>query len=135
MSRRMRAFAVIVMLAAVGLIATATAGAATITVKLDAAPKTEKSFFFTAGGGLTPTSFGLKENVSGAAGSQRTLSAPAGSDYSLSEDTAPGWDMTASCSDGSPVSNISVSSAESVTCTFVNQLQAAGRLTLRLDTV
>jgi len=120
---------------AIWLAAGAAAHAATITVKLDAEPETEKSFFFTAGGGLTPTSFGLKENVSGAGAARRTFSAPAGSGYSLSEDVPPGWTMTSSCSDGSPVSNISVTTTETVTCTFVNELQAAGRLTLRLDTV
>ena len=44
-----------------------------------------------------------------------------GSGYSLSETVPSGWDQTsATCSDGSPVSNINVAPGETVTCTFTN---------------
>ena len=41
--------------------------------------------------------------------------------YSVSETALTGWDKTsATCSDGSPISAISLSAGETVTCTFVN---------------
>jgi len=41
--------------------------------------------------------------------------------YSVSETVLPGWDLTsATCSDGSPVSAISLQPGETVTCTFAN---------------
>lgn len=73
------------------------------------------SFSFTAGGGLTPTSFSLKN------GESRTfenLVPQAG--YSLVENTLAGWDSTGACGDGSPVSNIELGPGETVTCTFEN---------------
>jgi hypothetical protein len=85
---------------------------------------TGTSFAFTAGGGLTPTSFGLKN------GESRTfsnLTPQAG--YSLAETTPPGWDLTsATCSDGSPGSNVSVSAGETVTCTFTNTKRGLARV-------
>ena len=45
-----------------------------------------------------------------------------GSGYSVSETVPSGWDQTsATCDDGSPVSNINVAPAEIVTCTFANR--------------
>ena len=45
-----------------------------------------------------------------------------GSGYSLAETLPDGWQQTsASCSDGSPLSNIDLSAGETVTCTFVNR--------------
>jgi uncharacterized repeat protein (TIGR01451 family) len=42
--------------------------------------------------------------------------------YSVSENTPPGWDLTsATCDDGSAPSSISLSSGETVICTFTNQ--------------
>ncbi len=44
-----------------------------------------------------------------------------GSGYSIVEDTKSGWKLSAAtCSDGSPVSNIDVDAGETVTCTFTN---------------
>ncbi len=44
-----------------------------------------------------------------------------GEGYSISEDLPEGWELTsASCSDDSPIDNISLSPGESVTCTFTN---------------
>jgi hypothetical protein len=56
---------------------------------------------------------------------------PAGS-YSVSETTAPGWDTDASCSDGSSPIGISLSSGETVTCTFTNRKR--GSVTLKKTT-
>jgi hypothetical protein len=44
-----------------------------------------------------------------------------GNGYSVAENTPAGWDLTsATCSDGSDPSNISLSAGETVTCTFTN---------------
>src|SRR5919201_1380885 len=78
---------------------------------------TNTSFSFTAGGGLTPTSFSLKN------GEQKKFEAiNPGSGYSVAETVPTGWDLQSStCDDGSPVSNIDVSAGETVTCTFTNK--------------
>ena len=48
----------------------------------------------------------------------------AGSGYAAAETVPANWQLvSAVCNDGSPVSNISVSPNETVTCTFTNQLQ------------
>ena len=80
---------------------------------------TDTSFSYTAGGGLTPTSFSLKNGES-----QTYNDVFAGSGYSVAETVPANWELvSAVCDDGSPVSNISVSPEEVVTCTFTNQLQ------------
>src|SRR5437870_7512495 len=94
--------------------------AGTIIVKKVTNPSpdpTDTSFSFTAGGGLSPTSFSLKN------GQQQTFSnVTPGSGYSVAETVPSGWDLTSStCSDGSPVSNIDVSPGETVTCTFTDR--------------
>ena len=77
---------------------------------------TNTSFNFTAAGGLNPTNFSLKN------GEMKMFeNVPTGSGYSISETVPPGWDLTsATCDDGSPVTNINVSAGETVTCTFTN---------------
>src|ERR671925_851062 len=72
------------------------------------------SFSFTAGGGLSPSSFNLKN------GEQQTFSDVVPGSYSVSETVPSGWDLTKSCSDGSDPSSIGVSAGETVTCTFTN---------------
>ena len=48
-----------------------------------------------------------------------------GSGYVAAETVPAGWDLTsATCSDGSPVTNIDVSVGETVTCTFNNRQQS-----------
>ena len=48
-----------------------------------------------------------------------------GSGFSLSETVPGGWDQTsATCDDGSPVSNINLAAGEVVTCTFSNRKRA-----------
>jgi len=78
---------------------------------------TNTSFSFTAGGGLTPTSFSLKN------GDSKTFSGVnPGNGYNVAETVPSGWDLTsATCDDGSPVTNIDVSTGETVTCTFTNK--------------
>jgi hypothetical protein len=83
----------------------------------DPASDTTTSFPFTAGGGLTPTSF----NLVGGASSTYSNVVP-GSGYTLAESVPTGWaQLSATCSDGSPITNIAVSAGETVTCTFTNQ--------------
>jgi hypothetical protein len=64
---------------------------------------------------------------------QSTTSGPltAGS-YSVSETAVSGWDASASCNDGSPISSIDVGPGETVTCTFTNTKR--GSVTLRKTT-
>ena len=95
--------------------------AGTIIVKKVTNPSpdpTDTSFSFTAGGGLSPSSFSLKN------GDQQTFSnVTPGSGYSVAESVPLGWDLTSStCDDGSPVSNIDVSAGETVTCTFTDTI-------------
>ena len=94
-----------------------------ITVVKDATPNDPQDFSFTAGGGLSPTSFSLDDDSDGTLSTTRTFSSLApGSGYSLSEAVPSGWDQTsATCDDGSPVSNINLSPNENITCTFSNR--------------
>jgi hypothetical protein len=103
---------------------------------------TDTSFSFSAGGGLTPDSFSLKN---GESHTFDNLVPQAG--YSLAENTPSSWDLTsAGCSDGSLVSNIDVGPGETVVCTFTNTSQPTlrvnkicqpadddGRFDLRID--
>lgn len=84
----------------------------------------DTSFSFSAGGGLSPSSFSLKN------GGQQTYSnVVPGSGYSAAETVPTGWDLTgATCSDGSPVSNIDVSAGETVTCTFTNRARGKAKV-------
>ncbi len=52
-----------------------------------------------------------------------------GGAYFVRETPTPGWDSSASCDDGSPVDRISVSSGETVTCTFTNTQRGAAAVT------
>ena len=93
-----------------------------IVVVKDAQPNDAQDFSFTAGGGLSPTSFQLDDDSNGTLSNTRTFTniAP-GSGYSVAETVPSGWDQSsATCSDGSPISNVSVAAAETVTCTFTN---------------
>jgi agmatine/peptidylarginine deiminase len=94
-----------------------------IVVTKDAVPDDPQDFSFTAGGGLSPTSFQLDDDSNGTLSRTHTFaSVPAGSGYSVSESVPSGWDQTgASCDDGSPVANIAVAPGEVVTCTFTNR--------------
>ena len=94
-----------------------------IQVIKDAVPNDPQDFDFTTGGGLSPASFQLDDDGDpfNALSNSRAIVAATGSGYSVSETVPPGWDLqSATCSDGSPPSNIDVSEGEVVTCTFTN---------------
>ena len=94
-----------------------------IVVVLDAQPNDPQDFSFTAGGGLSPTSFQLDDDGDATLARQRVFKElTPGSGYSLAQTLPAGWlQISATCSDGSPVTNVNVSEWETVTCTFVNQ--------------
>ena len=105
----------------------------TIVVVKDAVPNDAQDFAFSAGGGLTPSSFSLDDDSDGTLSNTQTFTNVAvGSGYSLSETVPSGWSQSSAiCSDGSPVSNIGVSPGETVTCTFVNNRR--GRIVVVKD--
>jgi hypothetical protein len=94
----------------------------TIVVQKDAVPNDAQDFDFTAGGGLSPTSFQLDDDSDPTLSNTQTFTnLSPGSGYSVSETVPSGWDQqSATCDDGSPVSDVSVSAGETVTCTFTN---------------
>ncbi len=97
-----------------------------IVVAVDAQPDDPQDFAFTAGGGLSPATFLLDDDANPTLSNTQTLANVApGSGYSVGQNLPSGWDLTsATCSDGSPVTNINVSANETVTCTFVNRKRA-----------
>src|SRR6185503_11382876 len=94
-----------------------------IVVVKDATPDDPQDFTFTTGGGLSPASFQLDDDANPTLSDTQTISNVAvGSGYSVAETVPTGWDLTsATCDDGSPVSNINVGPDETVTCTFNNR--------------
>ena len=88
----------------------------------DSQPDDPQDFAYTAGGGLSPTSFSLDDDADGTLSNSRTFAdVPAGSGYSLAQAAPGGWDKaSATCDDGSPVTNIDLSGGETVTCTFTD---------------
>ena len=87
---------------------------------------TDTSFAFTLGGGGNPAPTGVTfpKLFSLKDGGSDTTQVFAGSGYSAAETVPANWSLTsATCSDGSPVTNIAVSPNETVTCTFTNTLQ------------
>ena len=90
----------------------------------DAQPNDAQDFAFTAGGGLSPASFSLDDDSDADALEHAHLQQRPGrlGGYSLAETVPRGWEQSsATCNDGSPVSNINVAAGETVTCTFTNQ--------------
>ena len=71
----------------------------------DSQPDDPQDFAYTAGGGLSPTSFSLDDDADGTLSNSRTFAdVPAGSGYSLAQAAPGGWDKaSATCDDGSPV--------------------------------
>jgi len=77
------------------------------------------TFNFTAGGGLTPTSFNLKSEE------EREFNhIPAGNGYSIEETGPSGFKVTYLVSNGSLITNIEVGEDEEVTVTVLNELRA-----------
>ena len=93
-----------------------------IVIVEDSVPNDPQDFTFTAGGGLSPASLQLDDDSDGTLSNTHTFDeVPPGGGYSVSETVPCGWDLaSATCDDGSPVSNIAVSLGETVTCTFTN---------------
>jgi hypothetical protein len=87
---------------------------------------TDTSFAFTLNGGGNPAPTGttFPKNFSLKNGQSNTTQVFAGSGYSAAETVPANWVLTsATCDDGSPVTNINVSTNETVTCTFTDTLQ------------
>jgi len=87
---------------------------------------TNTSFAFTLNGGGNPAPSGttFPKNFSLKNGESNSTQVFAGSGYSAAETVPANWVLTsATCDDGSPVTNIDVSPNETVTCTFTNTLQ------------
>ena len=85
---------------------------------------TPQDFAFTAGGGLVPASFSLDDDADGTLSNTQTFTnvLPGAGLLARPRRCRPaGRSRSATCSDGSPVSNIDVAPGETVTCTFTNQ--------------
>ena len=94
----------------------------TITVRLDAIPDDAQDFSFQAMLDNGPVAFTLDDDLDPAFANQKVFAAVIpGTGYSISQAAVAGWDLTASCDDGSPVNAIDLSPGENVTCTFTNQ--------------
>jgi hypothetical protein len=107
---------------AIVLVVPAGASASTLIVVENSIPDAPQGFMYSAGGGLSPTTFFLDDWPGGLAGSQTYLNVPPGSGYSISQFIpVSNWYLAkVGCDDGSPITNISLSAGETVTCTFVN---------------
>lgn len=74
------------------------------------------AFAFSASGGLSPSSFSLKNTQ------ERVFTNLAASRYGLSQTLPDGWiTSSATCSNGDPINKIDVGPGETVACTFVNK--------------
>ena len=109
-----------------------------IVIVQDSLPDHPQDFGYSAGPGLTPSTFTLDDDgndANGVSSTQVIDNVAPGSGYSVSQTSTGGWSAAdATCSDGSSPSNIDVSSAETVTCTFSNLAPTAGRLIVVKDT-
>jgi len=78
---------------------------------------TNTAFAFTAGGGLAPTSFALKNTET-----QTFANLAPRSGYTLSEQPSLNWRLaSALCDNNSPPTNIQIDPGQTVTCTFRNE--------------
>ncbi len=86
------------------------------------ASDTTTVFTFTAGGGLSPTSFTLLN-----LGSKTYPDLLAGSGYNVSENSIANWDLTSAVCDGTgnTPANITITPGGTVTCTFTNTERGA----------
>jgi hypothetical protein len=96
---------------------------ASITIIKDAVPNDAQDFSFTTTGtGLS--SFSLDDDSDVTLVNTKVFSSLAPGTYSVAEGAVSGWTQTsATCTDGSPVTAISLQASENVTCTFTNTLQ------------
>jgi hypothetical protein len=79
-----------------------------------------QSFDFTAGGGLTPTSFSLTDGQI-----ESFTGVTPGSGYTISEAAVSGWSTSFSVSNGTSPDNITVAAGETVTVTVTNTQEIA----------
>ena len=92
----------------------------------DATPNDPQDFTFTAGGGLSPSSFQLDDDSDGTLSNTRTFANVSAGSYSLGQTLPSGWDQaSATCDDGSTPGAIDVAAGETVTCTFTNTKQGS----------
>src|SRR5206468_1285158 len=86
-------------------------------------PNDPQDFSFTAGGGLSPSSFALDDDPDGPLSNTPTFSnVVPRNGYSIGGAVRTGCELTgATCSDGSPIANIDVAAGETVTCSFTNK--------------
>jgi hypothetical protein len=91
------------------------AGGTIQVVKVTVPDGSAQSFDFTAGGGLTPTTFALSDG-----GTEEFTDVPAGDGYSISEAAVAGWSASFVVSNGSPPDNITVAAGETVIVTVTN---------------
>jgi hypothetical protein len=90
-------------------------GSAINVVKSTVPDGSTEEFDFTAGGGLTPTTFALTDGET-----QSFTGLTAGSGYSVGEAAVTGWSTSFVVSNGSPPDNITVATGEVVTVTVTN---------------
>jgi uncharacterized repeat protein (TIGR01451 family) len=93
-----------------------------IVVVKEAIPDDAQNFTFTAGGGLSPTSFQLDDDSDGTLSNMQVFPNVApGSGYTVSE-TVPGnwYQGAATCDNGSEPTDINVGAGDIVTCRFTN---------------
>jgi Prealbumin-like fold domain len=104
-----------------------------VTVPSPDPTNTSFAFALNGGGNPAPTGTTFPKNFSLRNGESNTTQVFAGSGYSAAETVPANWVLTsATCDDGSPVTNISVSPNETVTCTFTNTLQTGAILITKM---
>lgn len=93
-----------------------------LTIVKEADPHGSQSFGFTASGtGLS--NFALSDDGTS---NSKTFNNLLPGEYSVTENTVSGWDLTgAICSDGSKNTAINISAGEDVICTFSNEMRGA----------
>ncbi len=75
--------------------------------------------------------FTLGDNTLAHGQSSSSGDVAAGDGYSVSEDLPTGWtQVSATCDDGSPITNIDVAAGETVTCTFTNTIESNVRASI-----
>lgn len=96
-----------------------------IIIVKDAVPNDAQDFLFTNNfANSNPATFNLDDDSDNTLSNSRNSEVLAGT-YAVSEGAVSGWTATsATCSDQSPIGAIVVSAGETVTCTFINTLQA-----------
>ena len=95
----------------------------TLTIVKNAVPDNAQDFAFTTTGtGLS--NFSLDDDLDSTLLNTKTFSGLVPGIFSVTETPVTNWDQTSAiCSDGSPVSAISIQASESITCTFTNTKQ------------